>query len=114
MGATDWLEESLPDQPNRRVEYTVRFSQTLAEQGAIDAFDISSGGNHTAQHIHVKAAFQAPFAVVVKKAVGDKLQVGNAGMIDSDSPANSLLENEGLDFVLVGRGFQNNPSLVWA
>jgi 2,4-dienoyl-CoA reductase-like NADH-dependent reductase (Old Yellow Enzyme family) len=28
--------------------------------------------------------------------------------------ANSLLESEGLDIVLIGRGFQKNPGLVWA
>jgi len=75
--------------------------------------DVSSGGNHRAQHIHAKAAFQAPFAIEVKKAVGDRLQVGSVGMIDSAQLANCLLENNGLDFVLVGRGFQKNPGLVW-
>jgi hypothetical protein len=35
-------------------------------------------------------------------------------MINSAHLANSLLETSGLDFVLVGRGFQKNPGLVWA
>ncbi|KAE8151189.1 hypothetical protein BDV25DRAFT_153048 [Aspergillus avenaceus] len=114
VSATDWLEESKPSEPSWRVEDTVKFAQALAESGYIDLIDISSGGNHSAQHIHAKPGFQAPFAVAVKKAVGDKLKVGSVGMIDSASLADSLLEKDGLDFVMVGRGFQKNPGLVWA
>ncbi|KAJ5776312.1 uncharacterized protein N7511_001323 [Penicillium nucicola] len=114
VSATDWLEESMPDTPSWRAEDTVRFAKALADAGTVDVLDISSGGNHEKQHIHAKAAFQAPFAVEVKKAIGDKLMVGSVGMIGSASLANSLLENDGLDFVLIGRGFLKNPGLVWA
>ncbi|KAJ5928813.1 hypothetical protein N7466_007769 [Penicillium verhagenii] len=113
ISATDWLEESLPNEPSWRVEDTVRLAVALAESGNVDVLDISSGGNHSKQHIHAKAAFQAPFAIKVKEAVGNKLMVGSVGMIDSGHLANSLLESDGLDFVLIGRGFQKNPSLVW-
>ncbi|KAJ5537389.1 hypothetical protein N7513_010575 [Penicillium frequentans] len=113
ISATDWLEESMPDQPSWRVEDTVRLAKALADSGNIDVMDISSGGNHSKQHIHARPAFQAPFAIKVKEAVGDKLKVGSVGMIDSGHMANGLLENDGLDFVLIGRGFQKNPGLVW-
>lgn len=103
VSATDWLEEAMPNQPSWRVEDTVRFARALAESGSVDVLDISSGGNHQKQHIHAKPAFQAPFAIEVKKAVGDKLMVGSVGMISSGHLANCLLENSGLDFVLVGR-----------
>lgn len=113
VSATDWLEEAMPQEPSWRKEDTVKFAQLLAQSGNIDVLDVSSGGNHRAQHIHAKAGFQAPFAIAVKEAVGDQLKVGTVGMIDSAHLANSLLENKGLDFVLVGRGFQKNPGLVW-
>ncbi|KAJ5634385.1 hypothetical protein N7528_002227 [Penicillium herquei] len=113
VSATDWLEEVMPDDPSWRVEDTVRLAEILAQSGNIDVLDISSGGNHRAQHIHAKPAFQAPFAIKVKEAVRDKLMVGSVGMIDSGHLANCLLENNGLDFVLIGRGFQKNPGLVW-
>lgn len=113
VSATDWLEEVMPDQPSWRVEDTVRFAKALADSGNIDVLDISSGGNHHKQHIHAKAAFQAPFAIKVKEAVGDRLKVGSVGMINSAHLANCLLENSGLDFVLIGRAFQKNPGLVW-
>ncbi|OGM50556.1 NADH-dependent flavin oxidoreductase [Aspergillus bombycis] len=113
VSATDWLEELRPPVPSWKVEDTAKFAQALAESGYIDLIDISSGGTHQAQHIHAKPGFQAPFAIAVKRAVGDKLKVGSVGMIDSAQLANSLLEKEGLDFVMVGRGFQKNPGLVW-
>ncbi|KAJ5717683.1 hypothetical protein N7488_003329 [Penicillium malachiteum] len=113
VSATDWLEEVMPDDPSWRVEDTVRLAEILAQSGNIDVLDISSGGNHRAQQIHAKPAFQAPFAIKVKEAVGDKLMVGSVGMIDSGHLANCLLENNRLDFVLIGRGFQKNPGLVW-
>lgn len=113
VSATDWLEEAMPQEPSWRKEDTVKFAQALATSGNIDVLDVSSGGNHRAQHIHAKAGFQAPFAVAVKEAVGDQLKVGTVGMVDSAHLANCLLENNSLDFVLVGRGFQKNPGLVW-
>ena len=113
VSATDWVEESLPDQPSWRVEDTVKFAQALAESGNIDLIDVSSGGNHAAQHIHAGPAFQSPFAIAVKKAVGDKLAVSSVGLINNAKLADSLLEKDGLDFILVGRGFQKDPGLVW-
>lgn len=60
----------------------------------------------------MKPAYQAEFAIEVKKAVGDRMKVGVVGMIENAHLANDLLEKDGLDFVTVGRGFQKNPGLV--
>lgn len=114
VSATEWLEQVKPDEPSWRGEDTVRLAQLLADQGAVDLLDISSGGNNQAQKITAGPAFQSPFAVEVKKAVGDKLIVGSVGMIGSATLANKLLEEDGLDLVMVGRGFQKNPGLVWS
>jgi len=113
VSATEWLEESMPDEPSWRLEDTVKFAQILAEKGYIDLIDISSGGNHPAQKIKAGPGFQAPFAIAVKKAVGDKLAVSAVGSINSAVLANKLLEEDGLDYIMVGRGFQKNPGLVW-
>lgn len=111
FSATDWLEESGLD--CWRVEDAVRFAQALADSGNIDLLDVSSGGTHSSQKPRPGPAFQAPFAVAIKKAVGDKLKVGSVGMINSGPLANGLLEKDGLDLVFVGRMFQKNPGLVW-
>lgn len=62
--------------------------------------------------------YQAPFAAAVKKALiehgaAEKAKVGTVGMITSGIQAEDLLENGIADAVLVPRGFQKNPSLVW-
>lgn len=113
ISATEWLEESKAGEPSWTVKDSVELAKRLADQGAVDLIDVSSGGNHPAQKIKAGPAFQAPFAVEIKKAVGDRLFVGTVGMISSAKLANKLLEEDGLDFAIVGRGFQKNPSLVW-
>lgn len=113
VSATDWLEESRPDLPSWTAEDTVRFAEVLAERGQVDFLDVSTGGNHPDQKIPGGPAFQAPFAIKVKKAVGDKMAVGTVGNITNGKQANDLLEHHGLDAVLVGRQFIKNPAVVW-
>lgn len=113
ISATDWLEEQKDEFPESWTgDDTVKLAPLLAERG-VDLLDVSSGGNSAKQHPHVKPAYQAPFAIKVKQAVGDKMAVGSVGAIESAELANSLLEKDNLDLVIVGRGFQKNPGLVF-
>ncbi|OJJ07167.1 hypothetical protein ASPVEDRAFT_46533 [Aspergillus versicolor CBS 583.65] len=112
VSATDWLEENLPEQSWKLAD-SVKFAQALAEQGAVDLVDVSSGGVHAEQKVTSGPAFQAPFAIEIKKAVGDKLLVATVGAITNGRQANQLLEQDGLDVALVGRGFQKDPGLAW-
>lgn len=111
ISATDWLEEASEIKESWTVEDTVKLAPLLAERG-VDLLDVSSGGNHPLQHPHVGPAYQAPFAIKVKQAVGDKMAVGSVGSITSGKQANELLEKDGLDIAIVGRPFQKNPGLV--
>jgi 2,4-dienoyl-CoA reductase-like NADH-dependent reductase (Old Yellow Enzyme family) len=113
ISATDWLEEVSEISESWTVDDTVKLASILADKG-VDVLDVSSGGNHPLQHPHAGPAYQAPFAIKVKKAVGDKLAVSVVGMIDNAHLANDLLEKDGLDIITVGRGFQKNPGLVFA
>ncbi|KAJ5645902.1 NADH-dependent flavin oxidoreductase [Penicillium lividum] len=113
ISATDWLEEALPGVESWTLADTVQMAKALADQGCIDVLDISSGGSHPAQQINSGPCFQVSFAKAVKDAVGDRLLVGTVGMIYTGEIANQLVTDGGLDFVLVGRGFQKNPGLVW-
>lgn len=112
VSATDWVEETLPEESWTLAD-TVRFAEALAAQGAVDLIDISSGGVHSAQRVKSGPAFQAPFAIAVKKAVGDRMLVATVGAITNGKQANRLLEDDGLDVALVGRGFQKDPGLAW-
>lgn len=113
ISATDWLEEVPDISESWTSDDTVRFAKILAEKG-VDVLDVSTGGNHPLQHPHAGPAYQAPFAVKVKEAVGDKLIVSTVGMIENAHLANELLEKDGLDLVTVGRGFQKHPGLIFA
>jgi 2,4-dienoyl-CoA reductase-like NADH-dependent reductase (Old Yellow Enzyme family) len=113
LSATEWLEEVKPNEPSWSLPDTVRLARALADQGAIDFLDVSTGGNNAEQKVKGGDAYQAPFAIEVKKAVGDNLLVGSVGSINTGTLANKLLEEDGLDFAIVGRLFQKDPALVW-
>ncbi|TBU22325.1 FMN-linked oxidoreductase [Dichomitus squalens] len=112
ISATEWLEESLPNEPSWRSEDTVKLASILAEHG-VDLIDISSSGNHPAQRIKTGPAYQAPFSEAVKKAVGDKILVSVVGSITDGKIAQGILDKGQSDIIFVGRWFQKNPSLVW-
>ena len=114
VSATEWLEEVLPNEPSWRVEDTVKLAGILVEHG-VDFLDVSSGGNHAKAIMKVdSAAYQAPFAQVVKEAVGDRLVVGSVGSINTGKIAQDVLDKGQADVILVGRQFQKNPGTVWA
>lgn len=115
VSSTDWLEEVEGFGPEKSwtVDDTVRLAELLAQKG-VDVLDVSSGGNHEKQQIKGGPAYQAPAAKRVKDKVGDKLIVGTVGAIADAHLANKLLEEDGLDLAIVGRGFQKNPGLVWS
>ncbi|GJC85527.1 NADPH dehydrogenase afvA [Colletotrichum liriopes] len=113
ISATDWLEEQNDIPESWTADDTVKLAPLLAERG-VDLLDVSTGGNHERQHPHVGPAYQAPFAIKVKQAVGNKMAVSAVGSIDNAKLANELLEKDGLDVVFVGRGFQKNPGLVFS
>ncbi|KAI0366918.1 FMN-linked oxidoreductase [Pilatotrama ljubarskyi] len=113
ISATDWLEESLPNEPSWRSEDTVRLAGILADHG-VDLLDVSSGGLHPQQKIKQGPAYQAPFAEAVKKAHGDKILVASVGNINDGKTAQGVLDKGQADVVFVGRQFQKNPGTVWA
>ncbi|KUL83008.1 hypothetical protein ZTR_09316 [Talaromyces verruculosus] len=77
------------------------FAEALAQQGAIDVIDVSSGGAHPAQKIDPFPGFQVPFGVAIKKAVADKLAVAAVCKLNAAELANKILEEDGLDLLLL-------------
>ncbi|KZT65810.1 FMN-linked oxidoreductase [Daedalea quercina L-15889] len=112
ISATDWLEESMKDEPSWTPQDTVRLAGLLAEHG-VDLLDVSSGGTHRAQKIHGGPAYQAPFAELVKQAHGDKILVSAVGAMTDGHTAQGVLDKGQADVVLIGRQFQKNPGTVW-
>ncbi|KAF7980703.1 hypothetical protein HWV62_37161 [Athelia sp. TMB] len=114
ISGSDWLEESLPNEPSWTSADTVRLAPLLAEHG-VDLLDVSSGGSHPKQKIKGYGAgpYQMQFAAAVKKVVGEKLIVGSVGGIETGKMAQEILETGQADVAFVGRWFQKNPALVW-
>jgi len=122
ISASDWLEESDDAElqaSSWKCSDTIQLAKILGDHG-VDLLDVSSGGNHPQQKIKFGSlkpehgrAYQSPFAFQIKEAVGDKLAVSSVGSIDSGTVAEQLLQDN-LDLVVVGRGFQKNPGLVFA
>ena len=116
VSATDWLTRSRPDLPSWTLEDTCRLAKLLADDGQVDFFDVSSGGNHPDQKFETEPGaptMHYPLSRAVKAAVGDRLAVGVVGGIKDGKTANSMLEDGGIDAAIVGRHFQKNPATVW-
>ena len=111
ISATDWLTQDTPELESWNVEDTVRLAPLLAECG-VDLLDVSSGGLHPLQHIHAGPGYQVPFALAVKRAVGETMAVSAVGSITEAKQAEEYLQ-AGLDMVVIGRTFLKNPGIVW-
>ncbi|TCD65223.1 hypothetical protein EIP91_002970 [Steccherinum ochraceum] len=111
ISATEYLEEVAPNEPQWRIEDTVKFAAILAEHG-VDLIDLSSGGNSEKQKVRRGHLYQVPFAEAVKKAHSDKIMVGAVGGIVNGKDAEGILVEKKADVVLVGRNFLKNPATV--
>lgn len=118
LSATDWFEfdptlkKEFPE--SWTISQTLKLASLLADRG-VDLVDISSGGIHAKSAIAIKPgpAYQVEFAQAVKKAVGDKLLVSTVGGIKTGPLAEEALQT-GVDAVMSGRWFQQNPGLIGA
>lgn len=118
LSATDWLEfdpvlrEEFPD--SWTMDQTLRLASLLADLG-VDLLDVSSGGIHPKSAIAIRSgpAYQVGFAEGIKKAVGDRIHVSAVGGIKTGQLAEDALQT-GVDVVMAGRWFQQNPVLVGA
>ncbi|KAM0415870.1 hypothetical protein ACHAPT_013181 [Fusarium lateritium] len=116
ISATDWFEfdEALKQEfpESWTVEQSAKLSSLLADQG-VDLIDVSSGGIHAKSAIAIRPGpgYQVHLAQEIKKAVGDKLLVSAVGGIKTGTLAEEVLQS-GIDVVMAGRWFQQNPGLV--
>lgn len=110
---TDWMPEGSGawDLPQ-----AIKLSLALADAG-VDFLDVSTSGLMSEQKIIAGPGYQVPYAAGIKKALKeagkDHVMVGAVGMINSGVQAEKILEDGLADAVLVARGFQKNPGLVW-
>ncbi|KAF4450401.1 NADH oxidase [Fusarium albosuccineum] len=118
ISATGWFEfdsalkQEFPE--SWTVDQSIRLVSLLADQG-VDLVDVSSGGIHAKSAIAIRSgpAYQVHFAQEIKKAVGDNILVSAVGGIKTGALAEDALQS-GLDAVMAGRWFQQNPGLAGA
>ncbi|KAH8811148.1 hypothetical protein F5884DRAFT_842988 [Xylogone sp. PMI_703] len=116
ISATDWFEfdsnlkKEFPE--SWTINQSIELASRLADRG-VDLVDVSSGGIHNKSAIAIKSgpAYQVHLAQDIKKAVGDKVLVSAVGGIKTGLLAEEALQS-GLDAVMAGRWFQQNPSLA--
>ena len=115
ISATDWFDNMTDEFPESwTVVDSVKIAPILASRG-VDLLDASSGGIHPLQKTSIKSGpgYQAPFALEIKKADGDKMTVSAVGGIRI-AELDQQLTDDGLDVIMCGCWSQKNPGLVYS
>ncbi len=97
--STDWTEGGWT------VEESVKLAVVLKNLG-VDLIDCSSGGNVHNAKIAAGPGFQVPFSEAVRKS---GILTGTVGLITSAAQAESILQDEKADLILLGRELLRNP-----
>lgn len=103
LSITDWVDGgwSIAD--------SIQLVRKLKERADVDLIDCSSGGNDPRQNIPIHPGYQIPLAETIKRETG--MATGAVGLIHSPDLAESLIGNETVDLVILGRALLSDP--VW-
>jgi 2,4-dienoyl-CoA reductase-like NADH-dependent reductase (Old Yellow Enzyme family) len=99
ISATDWTEGGWDG------DQSVQLAKDVAALG-VDLIDCSSGGNVPGARIPAEIGYQVPFAAAIKEA---GVAAGAVGLITDVQYANSLIEGNQADVVLLARELLRNP-----
>jgi 2,4-dienoyl-CoA reductase-like NADH-dependent reductase (Old Yellow Enzyme family) len=100
ISATDWVDGGW------NIEESIELSKILKTKG-VDLIDCSSGGNSPAQKITIAPLYQTPFAERIKKEAG--IMTGAVGLITTAEQAESILNNEQADLIILARQLLREP-----
>lgn len=99
ISATDWKEGGWT------TEESVKLAYELKDKG-VDLIDCSSGGNVFNAKIPVSPGYQVPFSEMIRKT---GVLTGAVGFITNAMQAESILQEEKADLVLLARELLRNP-----
>jgi len=99
ISSTDWTDGGW------NLEESIELAYLLREAGA-DLIDCSSGGNVYNAKIPAAPGYQVPFAGAIRKT---GIMTGAVGLITSAQQAESILQEEKADLILMGRELLRNP-----
>jgi 2,4-dienoyl-CoA reductase-like NADH-dependent reductase (Old Yellow Enzyme family) len=100
ISATEWKEGGWD------IEQSVQLSKLLKNL-SVDLIDCSSGGNITNVKIPLVLGYQVPLSAKVKKEAN--ILTGAVGLITNAHQAESILQNEQADIILLAREFLRDP-----
>lgn len=101
LSATDWLEPEGWD-----LEQSIKLAGILKKEG-VDIIDCSSGGTVPYAKIRVGPGYQVPFSERIHKEAD--IMTGAVGMIISATQAESILENDQANIIVIARQFLRDP-----
>jgi len=99
ISSTDWTEGGWT------IEESVKLAEILKGMG-VDLVDCSSGGNVHNAKITAGPGFQVPFSEAVRKT---GILTGTVGLITTATQAESILQEDKADLILLGRELLRNP-----
>ena len=100
VSATDWKAGGWD------IEQTVELARRLKPRG-VDLVDCSSGGLVADQQIAIGPGYQVPFAERVRREAA--IATGAVGLITESAQANTVVEREQADIVLLARELLRDP-----
>lgn len=100
ISATDWTEGGWS------IDDSVELARRVQPLG-VDLIDVSSGGNVTGATIPLAPSYQVGFAERIRKEAG--VLSGAVGMITTPEQAESILQSEQADLILLAREFLRDP-----
>jgi 2,4-dienoyl-CoA reductase-like NADH-dependent reductase (Old Yellow Enzyme family) len=100
ISATEWKEDAWTENDS------IKLSELLKTK-TIDLIDCSTGGNVSGVKISLKPLYQVEFAESIKKHTG--VLTGAVGLITTAQEANSVIEENKADVVLLAREFLRDP-----
>jgi len=99
ISSTDWTEGGWT------IEESVKLAPILKGMG-VDLVDCSSGGNISNARIPVGPGYQVPFSEAIRKS---GILTGAVGLITNPGQAESILQEDKADLILLGRELLRNP-----
>lgn len=100
ISATDWVENGW------NIADSIRLSSLLKDND-VDLIDCSSGGNIPGVKIPTGPLYQVPFSDQIRKEA--HIKTGAVGMITSQSEAETILQAEQADLIIMARQFLRDP-----
>ncbi len=100
ISATDWVDGGWT------ADDSAALAKLLQSKG-VDLIDCSSGGVSHEQKIPVQPLYQLPFSEKIKKETG--ILTGAVGLITTTQQAESILENNQADLIIIARQFLREP-----